>query len=138
LPSPAHGGGAGGGDLLWLLPTWRLLVLVLAALVPLALTDLLPGVGVLTPVLLLGVAALLVVDVRATAGPDRLLVRRIVADRLSLGAENAVVLTLLNRGPRPLAIRCRDEYPVEFRASQTFLGGRVPPGEELRLRYTLT
>ena len=75
---------------------------------------------------------------RSTAPPDRLVVRRLVADRLSLGAENAVVLALLNRGPRPLSLRLRDEHPVEFRASETFLAGTAAPGEELRLRYTLT
>lgn len=110
---------------------------MLAALVPLALTDFLPGIGLLTPVLLVVVAAALVVDARVTAVPDRLIARRTVADRLSLGAENAVVLTLMNRGPRSLAVRLRDEHPVEFRASDTFLRGTVEPGQELRLRYTL-
>jgi uncharacterized protein (DUF58 family) len=121
-----------------LVPSWRLLGLVLAALVPLALTDFVPGIGTLTPILLLAVVAALVVDVQATARPDRLVVGRQVADRLSLGAENAVVLTLHNRGPRPLAVSLRDEHPVEFRASHTFLSGTVEPGQELRLRYTLT
>ena len=122
----------------WLLPTWRLLLLVLAALSPSALADLAPGIEMLVPVLLLGVLALLIVDARVTASPDRLVIRRLVADRLSLGAENAVVLTLLNRGPRPLTLHLRDEHPVEFRASERFLPGLARPGEELRLRYTLT
>ena len=121
----------------WFLPTWRLLLLVLAALAPLALADVAPGIGVSVPVLLLAVTGLVVADVRVTATPDRLAVRRQVADRLSLGAENAVTLTLLNRGPRPLTIRVRDEHPFEFRASQTYLAGEARPGEELHLRYTL-
>jgi uncharacterized protein (DUF58 family) len=120
-----------------LVPTWRLLGLVVAALLPLALTDFLPGIGVLTPLLLFGVAALLVVDARATASPDRLVVQRLVAERISLGAENPVVVTLRNRGPRPLRLHFRDEHPVSFRASQTFLSGTVEPGQEIRLRYTL-
>jgi uncharacterized protein (DUF58 family) len=121
-----------------LLPTWRLLWLVLAALIPLALTDLAPGLWALTLVLLLGIVAALVLDVRTTARPDQLVVRRLVADRLSLGAENPVTISLLNRGPRPLSVRCRDEHPVEFRASETYLAGQVEPGAELRLRYALT
>lgn len=112
---------------------------MLTALLPLALTDLAPGISLLTLVLLLGVAALAVVDWRVTARPDRIAVRRTVADRLSLGAENAVALTLLNRGPRPLVVlRLRDESPVEFRAGETFLAGTVEAGGELSLRYTLT
>ena len=121
----------------WLLPTWRLLALVLVALVPLALVDLLPGVQGLVPVLLLGTLALTIVDARATAPPERLVASRQVADRLSLGADNAVTLALQNRGPRPLSIRVRDEHPVEFYASATFLDGTVAAGETLHLRYTL-
>src|SRR3954451_23613817 len=106
---PLHRGGegAGGWGLPVLVPTWRLLGLVLAALVPLALTDFAPGIGVVTALLLIGVAALLIVDVRATAPPDRLVVGRLVAERLSLGAENPVVLSLRNRGPRPLRVLVR-------------------------------
>src|SRR5690349_7177603 len=84
-PSPSQRGRGWGVGLF--LPTWRLLALVLATLIPLALTDFAPCIGILTLVLLFGVAALVAVDVRATARPDRLVVGRIVADRLSLGAE---------------------------------------------------
>jgi uncharacterized protein (DUF58 family) len=121
-----------------LLPTWRLLALVLAALVPLALSDLAPGIWIATSILLVGVVALLGADFRATASPDRLVVRRLVADRLSIGAANAVTLLLRNRGPRPLSLHLRDEHPVEFRASETFLSAVLPAGEEVRLRYVLT
>jgi uncharacterized protein (DUF58 family) len=121
-----------------LLPTWRLLVLLFGTLVPLALADQAPALAWLTPVLLAGVMDLAGLDLWRTARPDRLVVRRIVAERLSLGAANPVVLTLHNRGPRPLTLRLRDEHPVEFRASATFLAGGVEPGAELRLRYTLT
>src|SRR5206468_1894403 len=92
-----------------LLPTWRLLLLVLGALLPLALADVAPAAVWLTPLLLLGIVGGVALDVRQTAAPDRLLVSRVVAERLSLGAENPVVLVLTNRGPRPLAIRLRDE-----------------------------
>jgi uncharacterized protein (DUF58 family) len=120
-----------------LLPTWRLLGLLLGTLVPLALADLVPTIVWLTPVLLVGVAGVAMLDVRRTARPDRLVVRRTVAERLSLGAENPVTIALHNRGPRTLSLRLRDEHPVEFRASVTFLAGTVEPGQELRLRYTL-
>jgi uncharacterized protein (DUF58 family) len=119
-------------------PGWRLLGLVLVALVPLALADLLLGVQLVTAPLLLAVLMLLAADVRLTAAPDRLTVTRQVADRLSLGAENAVTVTVLNRGPRRLALRLRDEHPFEFRASQTYHFGDAVPGEPLQLRYTLT
>ncbi|MCC7369784.1 MAG: DUF58 domain-containing protein [Chloroflexi bacterium] len=120
-----------------LIPRWRLLWLALAALAPLAFGDLLPGLQWLSLPLLVGVLGLVAVDVRMTASPDRLTVRRQVADRLSLGAENAVTLMLENRGPRPLAFRLRDEHPFEFRANQTFHEGTVPVGDSLAVRYIL-
>ena len=120
-----------------LVPTWRLLWLVLAALSPLALADVLPGLEFAAIPLLLAVAMLLLADLRMTAAPDRLTVTRQVSDRLSLGADNAVTISLANRGPRRLSLRLRDEHPFEFRASQTFLDATVSPGETVQLRYTL-
>lgn len=121
-----------------MVPAWRLLALVLAALSPLALTDLLPGVGLAALPLLLGVAMLLLADGRMTAAPDRLVVSRQVTDRLSLGAENPVTISVQNRGPRRIVVRLRDEFPFAFRASQTFLAGEALPGESVQLRYTVT
>lgn len=142
-PWRTRGGLVGGLVPAWvslgaLLPRWPLLLLVLAALGPLALADLIAGAALLTPLLLLGVLALALADLRHTAPPDRLAVRRLVAERLSLGAENVVSVTVLNRGPRPLALRLRDEHPPAFRASAETLAGVVVPGRELRLRYTVT
>ena len=121
-------GGYGGGACLLraLLPTWRLLLLVLAALVPLALTDLAPGIGVLTPLLLLGVVALLVVDV-ARHGRTRSTGGRAGWSRSGSRSAPRTRSTLVAAESRaaPARLRLRDEHPVEFRASQTFLAGTV-------------
>jgi uncharacterized protein (DUF58 family) len=93
---------------------------------------------VLTPLLAGGLAVLLSVDVRRTAPPERLVVGREIAERLSLGVENAVALAIENRGPRAVRLRVRDEYSVEFAGSATVLGGAVRPGETLRLEYAVT
>ena len=120
-----------------MVPTWRLLWLVLAALLPLALADVLPGLEWAAVPLLLGVAMLLLADARVTAAPDRLVVARQVVDRLSLGAENPVTITVQHRGPRRVSVLLRDEHPFEFRASQTLLSGDIMPGDTLELRYTV-
>ena len=81
-----------------MLPTGRLLLLALVTLVPFALSEWSPGLGVLTPVLAVGLVVLLGVDLRQTARPERLDVRREAAERLSLGVENAVALDIQNGG----------------------------------------
>jgi len=121
-----------------LLPTGRLFGLALAALMPWALSEWLPGLEVLTPLLLMVLVGLCVVDARRTAAPARLEVGRDLADRLSLGVANAVALVVLNRGPRAVRFRVRDEYPPEFAGSATILDGAARPGETARLRYEVT
>jgi uncharacterized protein (DUF58 family) len=65
-------------------------------------------------------------------------VRRDIADRLSLGAENPVVVAIANRSRRPTGLLVRDELPPAFAASALVLRGHVDPDAEARLRYTVT
>jgi uncharacterized protein (DUF58 family) len=94
------------------------------ALLPFALSDWLPGLGWLSVALGAGLVGLFVADYRATAPPERLDVTREVAERLSLGVENAVTLAIRNGGPRALALQAREPLTVAAR-----------PGETVRLRY---
>ncbi len=94
-----------------MLPTRRLY----AALLLLALLALLGGIGLAASLILsflLAVAAigdgLLARDVRAVR------LERVVADKLSLGAWNPVVLHLANASGRKLSVRVRDVPPTDF------------------------
>jgi uncharacterized protein (DUF58 family) len=119
------------------IPSFRLLGLALAALLPLALSEPLPGLQLATPLLFGVLAAALALDWLVTARPAGLVVRREVADRLSLGGDNPVVVSLDNRGSRPLEVRIRDELPDIFATSAHFLSTSVPPGATARVRYTV-
>jgi uncharacterized protein (DUF58 family) len=120
------------------IPTARLLGLVVAALAPVAVGDVLAGAEWVTLLLLGLVGVGVLVDFRVTARLERLTVRREIADRLSLGIENPITIVVDNRGPRGVELRVRDEVPDVFRASTLFLEGEAGPGVEARLRYTVT
>ena len=121
-----------------MIPTPRLLALALVSALPLAGAEAWPGIVVATP-LLLGLAlAFLLVDAGLTPPAGRFAVRRETADRLSLGAENPIVVVVGNRGGRGVQVRARDEHPAEFAASALVLEGELAPGSEARLGYTVT
>ncbi len=56
-----------------------------------------------------------VVDYFLTERNDRIDVERRADERMSLGADNDVVVQVTNRARRPLAIRAKDEYPHAMR-----------------------
>ncbi len=62
---------------------------------------------------------------------------RIVADKLSNGEENPVVLTLRNRYPLRVKIRVIDEIPVEFQKRDVCFLGKLAWGEQREMTYTL-
>lgn len=115
-----------------------MLILALLTLVPLAFSEALPGLELATPVFAGVLVAALVADWRLTPRPDRLELRRELADRLSLGAENPVTVVVRSRAPWGLRFQVRDELPPEFAASALFLDSEVPPLGEARLRYNVT
>lgn len=59
--------------------------------------------------------------------------------RLSLGAENLVIVRVTNRGRRAVRAIVRDEFPVQFHADQTILNDARPsllaPRAQVELRY---
>lgn len=85
--------------------------------------------GLITPALIViaGVyVALLIIallaDRRLSAQPTDFALRRINDQRLSLGANNRVVVQADYRGARPVRILARDEFPPQFSASTELLG----------------
>lgn len=120
-----------------MIPTGRLLALGLATAAPLALAELLPPLAVATPLLLVLLLTAVLLDRRATDRQTRLEVRRELADRLSIGAENPVTVVVENRGGRAVRFGVRDELPPVFAASALVLGGEAEPGGVARLRYAV-
>ena len=62
---------------------------------------------------------------------------RAVADRLSNGEENPVVVRVRSRYGRRVAVRLIDEAPVEFQRRDLTFRLELSPGEEREMRYAL-
>ena len=118
-----------------MLPTLRLLLLLLLGSFFVAGVALLSGLLWLAIGYLIAVAALVVVDYLITAKPSDLEVERINDSKLSLGADNLITLLIANRGPRSLPLLIRDEYPHQFIADTTILKGKVAPYDLLEAHY---
>jgi uncharacterized protein (DUF58 family) len=107
-------------------PTRRLFLLLLVA-APLAAF----GGAATALAVLLALALLLAAfaDWRLAGDVSRVVARREVADKLSLGAWNPVRVVLDNRTSRALALEVRDVYPPDFRVR---LGDReLEPGSDV-------
>ncbi len=120
-----------------MIPTPRLLIALLAIALPLALGQLLPGLEVLTPVVLLAVLVALALDWRWTPAPARMEVRREHESRLSLGTDNTIRVHLNNRSRREIKVWVRDEYPHLLRSSAIVLETAVAPESATLVSYTL-
>jgi uncharacterized protein (DUF58 family) len=75
------------------------------------------------------VLVMVLADRRLTPAPDAFELTRTHDQRLSLGAENLVVVRVSNRGRRTVRVLVRDEYPVMFRSDRLILGAEIarPP-----------
>lgn len=118
-----------------MLPTRRLLVLLLLAAPLIALAGFAPALIWLAIVYLAAVAALALSDALLAARPAQIAVERVHDARLSLGADNLITLILANASPRPLPFTLRDEYPHVFPADARFLSGIIPANDIYELRY---
>jgi uncharacterized protein (DUF58 family) len=110
-----------------MLPTSRLLLLLLPVGLLLAGVAYLPVLRWLGVLYLLAVAVVFAVDVYLTPRPQQLEAERINDARLSLGADNRVTLLLANRSPRSVRFTLRDEYPYRFISDAVFVEGTVEP-----------
>src|SRR5712692_1559001 len=120
-----------------MLPTRRLLALLLVPAALLAAGSLLPWLAVLALAVLLGALALVGVEWRLLPRARDVTVERRHEPRLSLGADNVVWVDVHNASPRPLAFVLRDEAPADCVASALFLGGVAPARGAASVRYTL-
>jgi uncharacterized protein (DUF58 family) len=88
-----------------------------------------------TAVYLLLVFALFLLDWWLAEAADRFQVGRRHDDRLSLGADNPIHLTLYNRGRRPALFWLRDEPPDAFQIETRILQGVAGPRQTWQGRY---
>src|ERR687886_3026035 len=118
-----------------MLPTPRLLVLLLLGAVVVAGASFaapLTWIAVLYFVALFG---LLVADLILTPRPDQLAVKRTTEPKLSLGADNLVQIEIANRSARPVVFELRDEYPYQFQVDEALVRGRVDALATTEIRY---
>jgi uncharacterized protein (DUF58 family) len=120
-----------------MLPTPRLLLLLLLPAVLLAGASVLPELLPLAALALLAGLALVGLESRLIARPRQLAVERRHDPRLSLGAHNLVQVDVRNAAPRLLQFVLRDETPPECEASVLFLAGAAPSGAAATVHYTL-
>src|SRR4051794_23418445 len=111
-----------------MLPTPRLLALLLVPGALLAAATLAPGLLLFAAAAWLLALGLTGAEWRLLAGGPAVSLRRRHEPRLSLGAENLIWLDLESRAPRALAVTLRDETPTTCLASAVFLRATLPPG----------
>lgn len=102
------------------------------------------AIGALDPHFLYGgiiynltLLAALAVDFFITPGPSLLRVTRFCDFRMSLGAENPVILKVRNRASHGMSIIIRDDYPYQFERKGQPLSFRLKGMEERRASYRL-
>ena len=98
-----------------MIPTVRLLVLLLAGAVLFAAASFSPGLLAPAIAITVAVAGIAVLDASRSPRPRAIAVERAVEDRLSLGAANRVVVRFHNRSRFPMRLLVRDEAPEEYR-----------------------
>ncbi|HWQ13740.1 MAG TPA: DUF58 domain-containing protein [Roseiflexaceae bacterium] len=120
-----------------MIPSLRLLLLLLLGSTLVAGVALLPALLWLAVAYLLAVAALVAADALVTTRPQAIEVERINDSKLSLGAQNLVTLLIANRSARSLRFQLRDEHPLEIPADAVILSGAAAPFGLAELHYHL-
>jgi uncharacterized protein (DUF58 family) len=118
-----------------MIPSLRLLLLLLLGAMPMAGASLVPPLIWLALVYFLVVLALLIADVLLTPSPQQLEVERIHDNRLSLGADNLITVLLANRSPRRVHFTLRDEYPHQLPSDALFIQDELAPYDIYEARY---
>jgi uncharacterized protein (DUF58 family) len=110
-----------------MIPTLRGVLLLLFAAPIIAAATWAPALAWVAGVYLGIVLALYAADFRLAGSVRRFEVARQHDTKLSLGADNAITLTVHNRSGRPAAIWVRDEPPEAFQIETRILEGAAPP-----------
>jgi uncharacterized protein (DUF58 family) len=117
--------------------TRRAVLLLLIAAPLMAASTWFPTLGWATWIYLLLCLVLFGVDFRLTEPPGRIDITRHHSEKLNLGAENLVQLTLTNRGRRNLIFVLRDEPPDEFLVQKRVYAGTAAPRQTWQGRYAV-
>jgi uncharacterized protein (DUF58 family) len=120
-----------------LLPTARLLALLLLPAVILLASTWAPPLGWLA--LLVALLALVAagLDLRLSIRPRQVTLSRSHDALLSIGAANTITVRVGNSSSQPLTFRLRDEAPDEFETTPRVLEGAAPPRQDVSLPYTV-
>ncbi len=105
-----------------MLLTRRSLLLLLLATLLLVGATFVSDLLLVTVVYLALVITMILIDRRVTPTAKEFELVRINDQRLSLGAENLIIVRVTNRSRRAVRVLARDEYPVQFRADKIVLG----------------
>ncbi len=119
------------------LPTARLLFLLLAVALMWAVSGLVPVLTAVPFILLIWVVAALVADWRRTPEADVLSLRREHFYKMGLGSEHLVTVVVESVFERPLQLIIRDETPADLRlikGSNQF-GVQIEPRGKIQLQY---
>ncbi len=117
------------------IPRPRLLAIVLAAAIPLALGVVSEAFVWLGVVALVGAFVLAFIDHRATPVPQRIPVRRVADPQLSIGVPNRVTLRIDNPFARPLRAVIADTVPVSFDVDARAASIVVAPNGDGEIMY---
>ena len=121
-----------------MIPSRRLVMLAALLTVPLLLSSVnrtIADIGLLLNVVLAAVAML---DLLISPGPDEVELRRVISEVLSVAASNPATMQVRNRSSFPLALTIHDDagpYCVVGGLPQTL---RLGAGEESEVQYTVT
>lgn len=118
-----------------MLPTIRAVFFLLVAAPLIALEAFAPGMAWVAAVYILIIMALLALDWRLAGDVNRFTIVRRHDNKLSLGAENPIRLSLHNPGRRVVRFTLRDEPPDAFQIEERILEGSVAPRETWRGIY---
>jgi uncharacterized protein (DUF58 family) len=118
-----------------MIPTPRLLILLLLGGVPLAGASFSPLLAWLALAYFILIGVLVGADLVLTPAPALIEVERLHDARLSLGANNLITLLLANRSTRTLHVTLRDEYPDAFPCDTVFISGTIAPYDLFEARY---
>lgn len=118
-----------------MIPTPRLLALLLLGTVVIAGTAVAAGLVWLAVLFFAVVAAMVVADYLLTPKPAQLQVQRRHEARLSLGAENVITVVISNETPRRIRMAVRDEYPFAFPSAHSIAHGVIAPFGTHETRY---
>lgn len=121
-----------------MLPTRRFYLLLLLGLAIAPILSLVVGLrsAIAALIILDSLVFLLAILDALRVKPHRLKLERQLNPRLSIGRDNPVTLSL-HSGKRPIRVKIRDGYPLEFTVSSTELEATLPANSTRELTYTV-